>query len=34
MNYGLKVKPISAYDPQSNDIIERVHLTLNDALRT
>jgi hypothetical protein len=33
-NYGMKKKNSSAFNPQSNGIIERVHLTLNDALRT
>jgi hypothetical protein len=33
-NYSLKGKPITDYNPQSNGIIERVHLTLGDALRT
>lgn len=33
-NYGLKEKPSTAYNPQSNGIIERVHQVLNDALCT
>jgi hypothetical protein len=33
-NYGLKKKNSTPFNPQSNGIIERVHLTLNDALRT
>ena len=33
-NYGLKPKPSTTYNPQSNGIIERVHLVLTDALRT
>ena len=33
-NYGLKRKPITPYNPQSNGIIERVHAVLNDILRT
>jgi hypothetical protein len=33
-NYGMKKKNSSAFNPQSNGIIERVHLTLNDSLRT
>jgi transposase InsO family protein len=33
-NYGIKPKPITTYNPQSNGIIERVHLVLGDALRT
>jgi hypothetical protein len=33
-NYGLKAKPTTAWNPQSNGIIERVHQVLNDGLRT
>jgi hypothetical protein len=33
-NYGIKKKNITQFNPQSNGIIERVHLTLNDSLRT
>ena len=33
-NYGLKGKPSSLYNPQSNGIIERVHEVLNNILRT
>jgi transposase InsO family protein len=33
-NYGIKKKNSTPLNPQSNGIIERVHLTLNDALRT
>ena len=33
-NYGLKPKPSTSYNPQSNGIIERIHQVLNDALRT
>ena len=33
-NYGLKKKPSTNYNPQSNGIVERVHQVLNDALRT
>ena len=33
-NYGLESKPTTSYNPQSNGIIERVHLVLGDALRT
>ena len=33
-NYGLTPKYITTYNPQSNGIIERVHLVLSDALRT
>ena len=33
-NYGIKPKPITTYNSQSNGIIERVHLVLADALRT
>ena len=33
-NYGMTPKIISAYNPQANGIVERVHLVLADALRT
>jgi hypothetical protein len=33
-NYGIKKKNSTPFNPQYNGIIERVHLTLNDALRT
>ena len=33
-NMGIKTKPTSTYNPQSNGIIERVHQVLNDSLRT
>jgi hypothetical protein len=33
-NYGIKKKNSTSFNPQSNGIIERVHLTLNDSLRT
>jgi transposase InsO family protein len=32
-NYGIKKKNSTPFNPQSNGIIERVHLTLNDSLR-
>ena len=32
-NYGLKAKPTSSYNPQSNGIIERVHQVVGNALR-
>jgi hypothetical protein len=32
-NYGVKKKNSTSLNPQSNRIIERVHLTLNDACR-
>jgi transposase InsO family protein len=32
--YGIKKKNSTPFNPQSNGIIERVHLTLNDSLRT
>jgi hypothetical protein len=32
-NYGIKKKNSIPFNPQSNGITERVHLTLNDALR-
>jgi hypothetical protein len=33
-NYGMKKRVTTAYNPQANGIIERVHLVLGDALRT
>jgi hypothetical protein len=33
-NYGIKKKNSTPFNPESNGIIERVHLTLNDALKT
>jgi hypothetical protein len=33
-NYGMKKKPSTSYNPQSNGIIERVHQVLTDILRT
>jgi transposase InsO family protein len=33
-NYGLKAKPMTTYNPQSNGIIERVHQILRDNLAT
>jgi hypothetical protein len=33
-SYGIKKKNSTHFNPQSNGIIERVNLTLNDALRT
>jgi transposase InsO family protein len=33
-NYGIKPKPTTCYNPQSNGIIERVHQVLGNALRT
>jgi hypothetical protein len=33
-NYGMKKRVTTAYNPQANDIVERVHLVLADALRT
>jgi hypothetical protein len=33
-NYGIKKKNSNPFNPQSNGIIERVHLTLNDSLIT
>ena len=32
-NYGIKAKPTTSYNPQSNAIIERVHKVVNDILR-
>ncbi len=34
LNMGMKPKPTTTYNPQSNGIIERVHQVLNDCLRT
>jgi hypothetical protein len=33
-NYGMKKRVTTAYNPQANGIIERVHLVLANALRT
>jgi hypothetical protein len=33
-NYGMKEKPSTNYNPQSNGIIKRVHQVLGNALRT
>jgi hypothetical protein len=33
-NYGMKKRVTTAYNPQANGIIERLHLVLADALRT
>ena len=33
-NYGLTPKPITTHNPQSNSIIERIHLVLMDMIRT
>jgi hypothetical protein len=33
-NYGIKEKPSSSYNPQSNGLVERVHPVLGNALRT
>jgi hypothetical protein len=32
--HSIKKKNSTPFEPQSNGIIERVHLTLNDSLRT
>jgi hypothetical protein len=34
INYGIKPKPSTSHNPQSNGIIERVHLTLGNMLRS
>jgi hypothetical protein len=34
INYGKKPKPSTSHNPQSNGIIERVHLTLGNMLRS
>ena len=33
-NFALKAKPTSTYNPQSNGIIERIHLVIGNMLRT
>ena len=33
-DYGLKTKPITARNPQANAIVERVHQTVHDMVRT
>ena len=33
-NYGMKPKPNTAYNPQGNSIVERVHQVINDMFRT
>ena len=33
-NYGMNKKPNTAFNPQANGIVERVHQVLNDMLRT
>jgi hypothetical protein len=33
-NFGLKAKPTSTYNPQSNRIIQRMHLVIGNTLRT
>ena len=33
-DYGVKKKPITARNPQANSIIERVHQTVGQMLRT
>jgi hypothetical protein len=33
-NYGIKKNNSTPFNPQSNGTIERVHLTLNESLRT
>ena len=33
-SYGIKKKPITVKNPQANAIIENVHLTMGDMLRT
>jgi hypothetical protein len=34
INYGIKSKPSKSHNPQSNRVIERVHLTLGNMLRS
>ena len=33
-DYGLKIKPITARNPQSNAIIEQIHQTIGNVIRT
>jgi transposase InsO family protein len=33
-DYGLKIKPITTRNPQANAIIERVHQTIGNSIRT
>ena len=33
-DYGLKVKPIMTQNPQANAIVERVHQTIGNVIRT
>jgi hypothetical protein len=33
-NYGVKAKPASTYNPQSNRIIQQIHLVIGNTLRT
>ena len=33
-SYGIKAKPATSRNPQSNSVVERVHLTLHNMLRT
>ena len=33
-DYGLKKKPINTRNPQSNEIIERIHQTIGNIIRT
>ena len=33
-DYGLKMKPITTRNPQSNAIIERIHQTIGNIIRT
>ena len=33
-NYGIRAKPSTEYNPQSNGVIERVHQVLGNSLRT
>ena len=34
LDYGLKAKPSTVYNPQGNSMVERIHLTLGNMLRT
>ena len=33
-DYGVKVKPITTRNPQANAIVERVHQTIGNMIRT
>ena len=33
-DYGIKMKPITTWNPQANAIVERVHQTIGNMIRT